>query len=418
MPLPIPQKISRLENPELSLNSATKKGDDFRSGNDITLLKNGGEFFPALVAAIDAATLDIRIETYIFDSDVAGHLIGDALKRAARRGVPVRVVVDGLGSARTPAVFFKGLTQAGVDFAVFRPERNFFNFKRSRLRRIHRKIALIDGRIGFVGGINFIDDLTEALSATEPRYDYAVRIEGPLLADIYPAVNRLWRVLLWSSSALSFPLRHQQDSLYTPDNIAPAGEMNARFVVRDNFRYRRSIEDEYLGAITSAVKEVMIVSPYFLPGRKLRRELREAAIRGVSVILLLQGRADHMVLQLATRALYAQLLEAGVIIYEYEIAMLHGKVAVIDETWATVGSSNLDPFSLFLNREANVVVLGSLFANQLRDSVNAEIKRGARKLQTPDWQRRSVWSKAQSWCAYGFARVIAGWVGFRSEWGG
>ncbi len=422
MPSPLLQKIPLLKKLQPALNSATPKGDEFSGGNSITLLKNGAEFFPSLITAIDSATRDVRIETYIFDDDAAGQQIGDALKSAARRGVPVRVVVDGLGSGRTPATFFDGLKQAGVEFAVFRPERNVFNFKRSRLRRVHRKIALIDGRLGFVGGINLIGDLTQALSDTEPRYDYTVRIEGPLLVDIYAAVNRLWRVLLWSSPSLSlsrsFPQRHKGDSLYSPDEIAPAGDMDARFVVRDNFRYRRSIEDEYLNAIQSATQQVLIVSPYFLPGRKLRRALRDAAARGVAVTLLLQGRADHVLLQLATRALYAHLLEAGVIIYEYEIAMLHGKVAVIDQAWATVGSSNLDPFSLFLNREANVIVRNSAFVNQLRDSVNAEIKRGALQLQAPAWQRRSAWSKAQSWCAYGFARLVAGWVGFRSEWGG
>lgn len=383
-----------------------------RRGNAITLLKNGFEFFPALAAAIDSATHDIRIETYIFRDDAAGLMIADALKRAAKRGVSVRVVVDGIGIGDTPAAFFIALKQAGVELAIFRPERKFFNFRKSRLRRVHRKVALVDGRIGFVGGINLLDDLTDSLSDSAPRYDYAVQVEGPLLADIYPAVNRLWQVLLWSS------LRQQKTALYVPDQIAPAGEMAAKFVVRDNFRYRRSIEYEYLSAITSATKSILIVSPYFLPGRIMRRALREAARRGVAVTLLLQGRADHALLQLATRALYDQLLNAGVSIYEYERALMHGKVAVVDDDWATVGSSNLDPFSLFLNREANVIVLNAGFANQLRDSVVAEMGQGARQMQVSDWRRRGICLRAKSWLAYGMARLIAGAIGFKNEWGG
>ncbi len=382
------------------------------SNNSIVLLKNGSDFFPSLLTAIDSATHDIRIETFIFRDDAIGQHIATALKNAAGRGVSVRLVIDGMGLWGTHESFLNSFKQAGIELAIFRPERRFFSFKKGRLRRVHRKIALIDGRIGFIGGINLIGDLTEAMSDTEPRYDYAVRIEGPLLEDVYVAVNRLWRVLQWSS------LRHQLEPLYSPVNIAPAGEMDARFVVRDNLRYRRSIEDEYMSAITSAKKTILIVSPYFLPGRILRTELREAAKRGVAVTLLLQGRADHPLLQLATRALYESLLDAGVIIYEYEIAMLHGKVAVIDDGWATVGSSNLDPCSLFLNREANIVVLSSGFANELRESVNAEITRGGRRLQIHDWQRRGRWARIKSWSAYGLAQLIAGWVGFQNEWGG
>lgn len=388
-------------------------------GNRITLLKNGADFFPALIKAIDAATSEIRLETYIFRDDVAGTNIADALKRAAQRDVKVQVLIDGVGSYKTPDAFFEALQRSGIEVLVFRPEKTFFNFKKSRLRRFHRKIGLIDGRVGFVGGLNLIDDMTECLSEC-PRYDYAVQVEGPVLADIYLEMVRVWRVVSWwkfGRHPTGIPLpnfpRHVPAPLLRETK---AGDTNAYFAVRDNFRHRRDIEEAYLGAISNARHEILITSPYFLPGRHFRRALMAARRRGVSVKLLLQGRADHVVLQQATRALYTQLLGAGITIFEYHRSMLHGKVAVVDDTWSTVGSSNLEPFSLFLNREANVVVIDELFARTLRASVMEEIRLNASTLDPMDWQKRGLLDRASSWIAYGFARWVMGWLGFAKRW--
>ena len=379
-------------------------------GNRITLLKNGADFFPVLIKAIDAAVLDVRIETYIFEADAAGKLIGDAMTRAARRGVAVRLLVDGVGSWRTSTVFFESLRAAGVKILIFRPVSKWFGFRRSHLRRIHRKIALVDGKVGFVGGINLVDDMTESLSE-HPRYDYAVQVEGPLLADIYPSSHHLWR---WVAL---LHLRHKDvGDQPVPVSAARIGDQRAAFVVRDSVRHRRAIERMYNQAIKYSRKSVVLVCPYFLPGRHLRRVLVNAAERGVAITILLQGRADHRLLQMATRALYARLLGVGIAIYEYDKSMLHGKVAVVDDEWATVGSSNLDPFSLFLNREANVVVMDKTFARELRESVMAEIEGGARRCRAEDWQRRSLFARMESWFAYGVARWAAGIIGFAKYW--
>jgi len=383
---------------------------DVIGGNRVTLLKNGAEFFPALIAAIDNAKVDVRIENYIFEADDAGKRIAAALGNAAKRGVPVRVLIDGVGSWHTPIVFFENMRQAGVKLLMFRPVRKWFGFRRSQLRRMHRKISLIDGRIGFVGGINFIDDLNGSLSE-HPRYDYAVQIEGPLLAQIYPTVHLMWRWAAWRY----FRRRDAEDKPVVV-NMAPAGHHDAAFVMRDSVRNRRSIERTYTRAIAHAKSDVLIVCPYFLPGRHLRRVLIKAAARGVRITILLQGRADHPLLQLATRALYAQLLAAGISVCEYQKSMLHGKVAVVDDSWATVGSSNLDPFSLFLNREANVVVLDAAFAQHLRESVMAEIGEGAVTCLLEDWQKRPYWERIRSWLAYGFARWAAGMLGVARHW--
>lgn len=381
------------------------------AGNRITLLKNGAEFFPALIEAIDSATVDVRVENYIFEADAAGTMVAEALSRAARRGLPVRLLIDGVGSWQTPIIFFETMRQAGVKVLVFRPVRKWFGFRRTQLHRLHRKIALVDGRVGFVGGINLIDDMNGSLSE-HPRYDYAVKVEGPLLAQIYPSVHLMWRWVAWR-----YLRRRDVGDKPVPVDMKPVGSHKAGFVVRDSVRNRRSIERTYTRAIAHAQSDVLIVCPYFLPGRHLRRVLIKAARRGVKITILLQGRADHPLLQMATRALYTQMLGAGISICEYEKSMLHGKVAVVDDTWATVGSSNLDPFSLFLNREANVVVLDAGFARQLRQSVMDEISSGATACIAEDWQKRSWMGRAQSWFAYGFARWAAGILGFAKQWG-
>jgi cardiolipin synthase A/B len=380
------------------------------AGNNITLLKNGVAFFAALEAAIDRALKDIRIETYIFNDDTSGIRIANALMRAASRGVAVRVLVDGFGSRKTPPIFFEELRRAKISLLFYRPERGFFDFRKSRVRRVHRKIALIDGHTGFVGGINFIDDFTENLSTTHPRYDYAVEIEGPILAQIYPSVYRLWRVVKWFSLK-----RRGRDFLPPMVSHDAVGEASLAFVTRDNFRHRRDIEREYLHAIQHAKNEVIIASPYFLPGHLLRKRMIAAARRGVQVSVLLQGVADYPMMQLATRALYDKLLAAGITIYEYQPAMLHGKVAVIDSEWATVGSSNLDPFSLLLNREANIIALHAPFAEQLRTSLLEEISQNAVQLNFALWQQRGLWLRVKSWAALAFSRLATGLIGVKHD---
>jgi len=379
-------------------------------GNRITLYKNGASLFPAMIAAIDAATTDVRVETYIFENDASGQPIADALSRAARRGVAVRLLVDGFGSLRAPESFFEAMVDAGVKLLIYRPLRGKWIPTRHRVRRLHRKIVVIDGTLGFIGGINFIDDFIENLSDTAPRFDYAVGFQGPVLADVYVSVHRLWRTTKWFTRP-----RIDRDNAMPEVSSAAVGDASLAFVSRDNVRHRRNIERAYRAAINAAREEVLIAVPYFLPGRRLRQTLIAAARRGVRVEILLQGAADHPVMQLATEAMYAQLFEAGVVIYEYQAAMLHAKVAVIDGRWATVGSSNLDPFSLLLNREANIVALDVGFAQVLRSSLKDEIDRNARKLDARAWQQRSWLHRVASWLALAVTRVSAMLVGAVDE---
>ena len=380
------------------------------AGNRITLLKNGAAFFPALVAAIDAAVQDVRFETYIFENDVAGQAIADALCRAVQRGVEVRLLIDGFGSLKTPEAFFAAMQAAGVKLLFYRPLRGKWFPTRHRMRRAHRKIVLFDGKVGFIGGLNIIDDFTENLSTTHPRYDYAVMVEGPVLSAIYDSVFRLWRGAKWFTN-----LRQQHGGSVPPISVQPLGDSPLAFVSRDNVKHRRNIEQEYRAAISNATAEVLIASSYFLPGHRLRQTLIAAAKRGVKVEILLQGAADHPLMQMATRSLYADLLDGGIVIHEYLPAMLHAKVAVIDARWATVGSSNLDPFSLVLNREANIVSLDPTFAGQLRASLRDEITLNATKLDAAVWATRSVKQRIISCLALGLIRLSSAIFGAEAE---
>ena len=249
----------------------------FVGGNHVELLQCGAEFFPALEQAIDAATREVRLETYIFADDVTGRRIADALGRAAHRGVAVRVVYDGFGSASWLGSIDQRLRNAGVEVAVFRPDTGWHRFERSRLRRLHRKLAMIDGRVAFVGGINIIDDLNMP-EPRHPRFDYAVCVRGPLLARIHTAMAELWARLHQHGLER---LRAMMAAF--PPVSEPAGDYHAWFAFRDNVSHRRDIELEYLAAILSARSDILIANAYFFPGQRFRRALLRARRRGVRV---------------------------------------------------------------------------------------------------------------------------------------
>lgn len=378
----------------------------FLAGNAVALLENGEQYFPALEAEIDAATREIFLQTYIFNDDRTGHRIAAALARAAVRAVAVKLMVDGFGGRPFVARILPDLRAAGVQVLIYRRELRPLSLRRHRLRRLHRKVAVIDGRVAFVGGINVVDDFDAGLLA-HPRFDYAVRVEGPLLEPIVASAQRLWRLVAWASFR-----RRDSQPLLAPPRIEPVGDIRAAFVVRDNLRYRHAIEDAYLDAIAGAREEIVLANAYFFPGRRFRQALVDAAARGVRVTLLLQGLSDHPLQAYATRALYPMFLARGIRLFEYHRSHLHAKVAVIDHRWATVGSSNIDAFSLLLAREANVFVDDADFAARLRASLEAAICAGARELKPADWQRLPLLRRGLSWLAYQVVRLAIGIAGY------
>ncbi len=374
------------------------------SGNKLQLLLNGSAYFPALEQAFDAAKKEIYLETYIFADDRTGKRIAAALVRAAGRGVSVHVLVDGFGSKGVFEQTRQLLSAANIEVLIFGPKTSPLTLRRKRLRRLHRKLVVVDARLAFIGGINIIDDM-HTPRHTPPRYDYAVRIEGPLIASVLDETERLWHRVAWASLRRSAQ-RHPRVS------AAARGKQRAALVVRDNLSHRSDIEEAYLAAIAEAREEIIIANAYFFPGARFRHALRRAAKRGVRVLLLLQGRVEYVLLHYATRALYGSLLDAGVEIFEYHKSFLHVKVAVIDQRWATVGSSNIDPFSLMLAREANIVVDDVAFSKELRRSLHDHMQDGAKVVAKSAWHRQPPWRRALIWSAYGCARLLMGLIGY------
>jgi cardiolipin synthase len=382
---------------------------NFISGNQIKLLRNGAEYFPALIAAIDAAIHEIYLETYIYQADKTGIKIGQALMRAAQRGVSVCLLLDGFGSQGLSRAYIQSLGLNGVQVMFYRSKISPWTFKKNRLRRLHRKIVVIDQKVGFVGGINIIDDDDVPTGATS-RVDYAVRIEGALLPLLYASVHKLWRRIAWSQ------LRPFKKSVtaFSSAHYSHHDGIKAALVLRDNIMHRRDIEEAYLSAIQNAKTEIIIANAYFIPGGKFRKALLDASARGVSVKLLLQGRVEYFAM-FATHAFYSLFLKNGIEIYEYRKSYMHSKVAVIDGEWATVGSSNIDPFSLLLAREANVVVSDKDFAAELRADILNSIQDGASKLSHEDWRHRHLAGRFASWLAYGFLRMFLRAIGYLGE---
>lgn len=338
-------------------------------GNAVRLLENGEQYFPAVFEAIAAAEREVVIETFILFEDEVGRALHRELVRAARRGVQVDLMVDGFGSADLSPGFVAGLAAAGVRVRTFDPSVRVLGVRLNVLRRMHRKLVVVDGRVAFVGGINFSADHL-ADFGPQAKQDYAVRVEGPVVRDIH----RFTRAALRSPAGVVLPAAE-------PDRPARGtGGAEARFVHRDNLKHRSDIERFYRLAIRGARHQVLIANAYFFPGHRLLRDLRRAARRGVDVRLILQGEPDVPLARTAASLLYESLQRAGVRIFEYCERPLHGKVAVVDDEWATVGSSNLDPLSLSLNLEANLVLRDPRFARELRHHLDGLMARACQEV--------------------------------------
>ncbi|MBA3695308.1 MAG: cardiolipin synthase ClsB [Methylotenera sp.] len=384
----------------------------FIKGNKIELLRNGSDYFPALATAIDKARLEIYLQTYIYADDETGKLIGDALVQAAKRGVKVHLLIDGFGSKELPRNFLQELKAGGVEARFYRPQVSPWSFKRSRLRRLHRKVVAIDGKIAFVGGINIINDC-EIPDKTPPRLDYSLRIEGNLLGQITASVKKMWQRTYWTSSWTSGWTSSQLQKRTLPISsveVLPDNDVEAAFVIRDNIFHKHDIEQAYLYAIRHAKTEIILANAYFMPGRRFRQALIFAAKRGVTVKLLLQGRMEYF-LMFATHAFYNILLKNGIEIYEYREGYMHSKVAVIDDYWATVGSSNIDPFSLLLAQEANVVIRDQAFANALKEDLLSCISTCAHRVNPDRWMIGHRTKRVFSWLAYGLYKLGLGLIG-------
>lgn len=398
-----------------------------RTGHALRLLEGSADLFPAMVQAIDAARQEVWLETYIFDFTGASAQVAEALERAARRGVGVRVVVDGFGSEPVPEAWRARLRGAGVDWRVYAPVGQLGVLRPASWRRLHRKLCVVDERIAFCGGINILDDLHDpnhgALPA--PRLDFAVQVTGPLVAEARSAMLRLWQRMRTfdalrhggfggALTGLRGPGRLPQHPPRVPADARQGSR--AALALRDNFRHRAAIERAYLRAIGRAREEVIIANAYFVPGRKMREALVNAAGRGVRVVLLLQGRYEYFMQYYAARPIYGALLRAGVDIHEYSPSFLHAKVAVIDGRWATVGSSNIDPLSLLLAREANVLIEDAGFAQVLRERLLHAVAHEGDPMEPAEYAQRPLRERLLGRVAQAVMRVALAVGGKRTYW--
>lgn len=389
-----------------------------RPGHQLLLLEGGDALFPALVEAMDAARRVVHLETYIFEFAGSALSVAEALERAARRGVLVRLVVDGVGTPRVPEEWQRRFAAAGVRWRVYAPLGRLGLLIPSRWRRLHRKLCVVDGMVGFCGGINLIDDRDDvALGRLEvPRLDFALRVAGPLVGDMVDTMETLWWRLqavrkarerefraAWEAFKEAQPVGDftrllRKVELYTgfgsrgkaaagggrsvlvSDGPVGVNDARATLLLRDNVGHRHDIERAYLRALGTARHDIVIANAYFIPGRKLRKALTMAAARGVRVRLMMQGRYENFFQYRAARPVYQRLVDAGIDIREYAPSALHAKVAVVDRAWATVGSTNLDPLSLLLAREANVMTTDRRFAELLHQRLDVLLEHAGQKL--------------------------------------
>jgi cardiolipin synthase len=403
----------------------------WRDGNQIALLRNGVEFFPALFLAIENAETSIHLETYIFNLDQTGLALLDHLAAARARGVKVRVLIDGFGSNGHAQELMERMSDAGIVCRVYRPEPQGLRaivWDSRRLRRMHRKTAVVDGRIAFVGGINILDDFHNVPYVQErynPRFDFAVRVEGPLLQDIESLQWRLWLRMAWRKREdwgafyrrLAGWRRRffvSRRTLHRVPDDAVAG-MRATLLQRDNLRFRKTIENVYVADIRRASRDVIIANAYFFPGRRLLRALKAATLRGVRVRLLVQGHSEYPMQYRAGRHMYQRLLSAGIEIYEYKASYLHAKVAVIDDR-AMVGSANLDPFSLLLAREANVYVDDIGFSSTLAQALQAELVANVQAVTSEFAEGHGWMSRCLDSVAYFLLRVGVAMTGKAADY--
>jgi len=419
-----------------------------KGGHQLVLLQNGAALFPALVEAMDAARSVVHLETYIFEFAGSALSVAEALERAAQRGVVVRLVIDGVGTPRMPAEWVQRFAAAGVRWRVYAPLGRLGLLLPSRWRRLHRKLCVVDGTVGFCGGINLIDDQDDVALGRlfAPRLDFSLRVAGPLVDDMVETMDQLWWRLqavrkarqrefgaAWqalratrpvgdfSRLLASFEARTGLDlpgvaPLDTDETgPAPLGVDGARaaLLLRDNVSHRHDIERAYLKAIGEARHDIVIANAYFIPGRKLRRALTLAVGRGVRVRLLLQGKYEHFFQYRAARPVYQTLLNAGIEIHEYAPSALHAKVAVLDRRWATVGSTNLDPLSLLLAREANVMTTDRRFAALLHDCLDDLVTHSGHQLHAHTLSQRPWHQRLLDRIAFGTMRVVLFITGHR-----
>ncbi|MEN6488505.1 MAG: cardiolipin synthase [Smithella sp.] len=383
-------------------------GSILTTGNKVTLLVDGKATYAAMFEAIENAKDHINFETFIFEDDEVGRRFSDLLIRKSAEGVQVNLIYDSFGSMNTPAAFFQRLRDGGVlvlEFNPFNPWKVLKGKKWELSNRDHRKILVVDGAIAFTGGVN-VSGVYSGSSANrsrsekrekkdEPWRDTHVRIEGPAAAQLQWLFMNTWE----RQKGPILPRR-----IYYPE-VKQIAKTMVRVVGSTPGGTNRLIFMMYMSAITHAENSIYLTTPYFVPDDQMLKALTMAAARGVNVKILLPGYSDSALVFYASRYYYDRLLKAGVELYERRGGMLHAKTAVIDNVWSTIGSNNLDTQSFLTNDEANAVMLGRDFADNMRAMFERDLKESDR-ITLEEWERRSLDNHLKEW----FSRLFKHWL--------
>lgn len=363
-------------------------------GNGVTLLVDGAQAYSAMLKAIADAQRTILMDSYIFHNDAAGQLFFDALSERALAGVAVYLIVDGVGTLNVPSKFLLELENNRVNVLTYRP---VAPWRRGwgLLRRDHRKLLVVDNRIGFAGGVNVGEEWLPEELGGKGWHDIHVRVEGPAASELSRLCISTWKV----HAGVDLDPR----LFLTP--AEPVGEQAVAIIGSRERKKRKAIRRSYLRAIRRAQQYIYIANAYFLPDIGFRRALRNAIARGVDVRVMVPAKGDILPVQLASQVLFAPMLRRGIRIFLREDAVLHAKSAVIDDQWATVGSFNIDHRSWAMNLEVNVNILGPEFSSELKQ-VFLNGQADCRELSLVSWKQRSIWLRFWEQFCYLFRRVM------------
>jgi len=346
-------------------------------GNDVSFLHDGEECFPAMLSAIACAEREVLLEMYWFNSDATGQRFADALSDRARAGVCVRVIYDALGSLEVDRGMFDSMRAAGCEVLEYNPIAPWrARFRVSKMNnRDHRKMLIIDGCIGFTGGVNLDDAWAPPAAGGRGYRDVMVRVEGPAVTEMRALFFRTHR---------TFELAAGEQQLPPPK---PSGAAPVMVHANDRGRDRRRIHRVYLAEIQRARRDIVIVNAYFIPDRHVRRALLWARKRGVTVRVMLPVKSDVAAVRYATQKLYTSMLKQGVQLLEWGPRVIHSKVAVIDGEWCTVGTHNFDYRSWANNLEVTVAIRDQRTAQVLLDRIERDLDEAV-PVQLAVWRTR------------------------------
>jgi cardiolipin synthase len=363
-----------------------------RPGNRVRVLRGGSETYPAMIDAIRDAKEYVHLEVYIYQSDSVGKRIGAALAERARAGVAVRLLFDYIGSLGLDPEFLTDLRKAGVEVAGFRPIAPW----RARWginKRDHRKILVVDGTLGFTGGLNIGDEYESVENGGGGWHDMHARIEGPAVAELARLFRKTW--VLAGGKAYRL---HEQPS---EEVVATRGSAFALALGNEDIGNRASIRRAYIHAMKRAREYIHIENAYFIPDRGIRRVLANAVKRGCDVRVIVPGNSDLKMVQYASQRVFTGLLKAGVKIFLWPDRMMHAKTAVVDGVWATIGSYNLDARSLFHNLEVVLLIVDRGFAGALDVQMGVDLAR-CREVELAAWTKRPWYMKLLEWFCFQF----------------